>query len=751
MINSISVLFVTGDPDMAGRVIGRIRFRGRAVRAKQAGNLRDIERLLQNYRFEAILLVDGALEIALTDLNEVLYRRGRMTPIIVMTDRPEEDRAGLLDTGAFAAVGRDCDDLAAALLLKAVGHLSRSRELNHLRTKLQDADRRYLVMLDSSRYPIACFNRDTAIYANDAWRACFEIQLSESLETIQLPQLVAPEGRDDLNALLSELNEQDEHTEGFETLTLRTRNGHEFEADVVINRAIIDGNLCTVVHLSAAGCAALEEPHEPLRREGQDTPGLGRDTAPPRAIGQQREPAPAAAPPTRTAPPEPVAEVAEPTEPEIEAAPEPAPRPTPAAPSQRKNAKQLLQAIESPLLSATNPDRTFGLALFALDILDPDISSQRESLEPLIEQVGDLLDLHFPPPATVARFETGTYGVFLPTAERGNLERILEDVLSQAATLTHVLEDATCSGALSCGAVLTDDSGPAAEELLSQAEQALAESRTEGEQRCSFYSPRDASGSRPDQDEIWKERIQNAIANDGLRLLYQPILGLQGEDLPRYNVFVRLTGDQGKVYDPGEFLPAAERLGIAAPLDQWIIRHAIATLGQLIQSDPRTVFFVKLSHGSLDPEPVVEWLRKFLERSQVPAANLVVEFKEATLLTSLEAAGKTALDLRGLGVDLCVTDFGNGLDPFSVLGRIDAAYLKLDPGLLEDLARNADSRETLAQLTAKAHEQGRQVIVPFVESAETLSVLFTLNVDLVQGYLIQAPSEQPEFDFAQGL
>ena len=41
---------------MAGRVIGRIRFRGRAVRAKQAGNLRDIERLLQNYRFEAILL-----------------------------------------------------------------------------------------------------------------------------------------------------------------------------------------------------------------------------------------------------------------------------------------------------------------------------------------------------------------------------------------------------------------------------------------------------------------------------------------------------------------------------------------------------------------------------------------------------------------------------------------------------------------------------------------------------------------------
>ena len=96
---------------MAGRVIGRIRFRGRAVRAKQAGNLRDIERLLQNYRFEAILLVDRDLEIALSDLNEVLYRRGRMTPIIVMTDRSEKDRAGVLDTGAFAAVGMGADSV----------------------------------------------------------------------------------------------------------------------------------------------------------------------------------------------------------------------------------------------------------------------------------------------------------------------------------------------------------------------------------------------------------------------------------------------------------------------------------------------------------------------------------------------------------------------------------------------------------------------------------------------------------------
>jgi EAL domain-containing protein (putative c-di-GMP-specific phosphodiesterase class I)/GGDEF domain-containing protein/PAS domain-containing protein len=744
MINSISVLFVTGDPDIAGRVIGRIRFRGRAVRAKQAGNLRDIERLLQNYRFEAILLVDRELGIALSDLNEVLYRRGRMTPIIVMTDRPEQDRAGVLDTGAFAAVGMEYDDLAAALALKAVDHLSRSRELNHLRTKLQDADRRYLVMLDSSHYPIACFNRDTAIYANDAWRACFEIQLSESLETIQLPHLVAPDRRDELNALLSELNEQDESTEGFETLTLQTRNGHEFDADLVINRAIIDGDVCTVVHLSAAGCAALDEPHEPLR-QARAAPGLGRDTSPPRAISQQRQPTPEA-PSPRTPPTEPAPVVPEPTETQT-------PRTLKAAyPPQRKNAKQLLQTMESPLLSATDPDRTLGLALFLLDILDPENPSQRESLDPLIEQIGGLLDLHFPSPATVARFENGTYGVFLPTADRGKLESVLEDALSQAAKISHkVGNNETFSGALSCGAVLMDDSGPAAEELLIQAEQALAESRAEGGQRYRFYQPGDASGSRPDQDEIWKERIQNAIANDGLRLLYQPIMGLQGEDVPRYNVFVRLTGDQGKVYDPGEFLPAAERLGIAAPLDQWIIRHAVATLSQQLKTDPRTMFFVKLSHGSLDPEPVVHWLRKFLERSQVPASNVVVEFQEATLLTSLEAAAKTANDLRDLGVDLCVTDFGNGLDPFSVLARVDAAYVKLDPGLLEDLARNADSRETLAQLTAKAREGGCQVIVPFVETAQTLAVLFTLNVNLVQGYLIQAPSEQPTFDFAQGL
>jgi len=170
-----------------------------------------------------------------------------------------------------------------------------------------------------------------------------------------------------------------------------------------------------------------------------------------------------------------------------------------------------------------------------------------------------------------------------------------------------------------------------------------------------------------------------------------------------------------------------------------------------LQRDPRTTFFVRLSQGSLDAQAVVTWLQEFLEHSQVPAGNIVVEFKEATILTQLDSAGATAQGLKALGVGLCIGDFGNGLDPFKILGPVDAGYIKLDGGYVSRLASDHSAQESVRQLTETARASDRQVIVPMVEDADTLTLLFSVQVNLVQGYFVQPPGEQLDFDFASGL
>ena len=742
MINSISVLFITLNPDVAGQVIGRIRYRGHAVRPKQAGNARDLERLLQSHRFDAVVLIDGDMDIGLEELTEALHRAGRQTPIVMLTDRAQELRLSAVEGGAFAVVDTENHDVAAAMTLKAVEYLNKGREINHLRTLLQEADRRYLLMLDSSRYPIACFHEGVATYANDTWRNCFEMELSESLDRLTLQDLVVPDQHEDLAHILRIRQNQPENVETCETLTLRTRRGQTFDADLLLTGAVIGGQPCTVVHLSfAGGEPALQElngpamkplghdrsPGPPSGSEGKATPRMDTGAARARPSEGTRPDAPGK--------PADKAQVSRPPdEPRVD-------------PAQQQ--REFLRAVERTLADTAQSELPLGLVVCALDTRGVQPGDSPDVLGSALQRT---LAKGLPRSATVSVLEKGHCGILLSDTNRAAVEAQLDTLVKQVQGQAIPLDDGgTITGSLACGAVLADDTESSAQELLDRCHQALAEARASGGGCYRFRMPPGMQQSDPEADMIWKTRVEEALQKNGLKLLYQPIVSLQGDDAPRYDVLVRLEAEGGETYEPNEFLPAAERSGVAAPLDRWIIQHAVVALSEQRQRDPRTTFFVRLSRGSLDAQAVVTWLQEFLEHSQVPAGNLVVEFKEATILTQLDSAGATARSLKALGVGLCIGDFGNGLDPFKILGQVDAGYIKLDGGYISRLAHDHSAQDSVRQLTETAHASDRQVIVPMVEDADTLTVLFSVQVNLVQGYFVQPPAEQLDFDFASGL
>ena len=748
MINSISILFVTRDPDLAGQVIGRIRYRGHAVRPKQTGNLRDLDRLLQSHRFDAVVLIDSGLEIGLAEVGEALHRAGRQTPIVLISDHGQEQSLRAIDSGIFAVVDRNSDDLAAVMTLRAVEHLNKGREITHLRTLLREADRRFLLMLDTSRYPIACFHEGSATYANEVWRDFFEMDLSESIDGLTLQDLVMPEQQEDLGEILTELRNQPENAETCETLTVRTRRGRSFDADLVLASAVINGEPSIVVHVSVAGEDPALSGSGSLSAPSAAAPNVGRLEQPARPINTNGGGAPATDPRINAGtarssapPPPPAAPPAQPAEPPV--------APTPQRPDDGESERSFLRDADTQIADTARSGRTLALMTFTPDAIQ---TGQGQRSEIPGNALLDLLRTQFPAPAQVSRLREGQIGIVVPNPARAALEQQIAAALSAAASISLTLGDGSnVPGTLSCGAVLTDDSGPDANTLLEQARQALAQARTAGGNRHQFHAPPSAPGADAQAEMIWKSRIEQAVRDNRLRLLFQPIVNLQGEDIPRYNVFLRLLGEEGQVYEPNEFLPPAERTGSAAPLDRWVIQQAAGMLAEEIKRDERSVFFLKLSQGSLDGGSVVEWLERSLERHKVPAKNVVVEFREATLLTQPETAATMAEGIRKLGAGLCIGDFGNGLEPFKILKLVDAAYIRLDGAFANRLAQDPETQEAVRELTEAAREQNRLVIMPMVEDAATLTALFAMEVNLVQGYFVQPPSEQLGFDFASGL
>lgn len=165
----------------------------------------------------------------------------------------------------------------------------------------------------------------------------------------------------------------------------------------------------------------------------------------------------------------------------------------------------------------------------------------------------------------------------------------------------------------------------------------------------------------------------------------------------------------------------------------------------------KDAFFLKLTRGSLIDGSVVLWLQEFLHRNRIPSGNVVVEIKEATIVTNLQAASSAARGLKAIGAQLCIDDFGNGLNPFHILRRIDADYIKLEGTLVRNLVRDEGSRDAIRRFTEGGHAKGKQIIVPLVEDAATLAVLYELGVNLVQSYFVHPPGEQLDLDFTQVL
>ena len=61
------------------------------------------------------------------------------------------------------------------------------------------------------------------------------------------------------------------------------------------------------------------------------------------------------------------------------------------------------------------------------------------------------------------------------------------------------------------------------------------------------------------------------------------------------------------------------------------------------------------------------------------------------------------------------------------------------------ISAHADELRTLVRA---AHDGGRHVIAPKVETAQSAASLWTMGVDLIQGNFVQQPGSELGFDFS---
>ena len=235
-------------------------------------------------------------------------------------------------------------------------------------------------------------------------------------------------------------------------------------------------------------------------------------------------------------------------------------------------------------------------------------------------------------------------------------------------------------------------------------------------------------------------RIREALAHDEFDLYVQDIVALREGTVPprMQEVLIRMRDEEETLIPPGAFLPVADRCGLMAEIDRYVVTRVLAAQ-KSAHGVAQPVVCINLSIATFQDDSFAEFVAKALERAGVAAESLCFEFEESDVLAALPDASRQARALQKVGCRRSMDGFGATRVAFEHLKEVPIDYLKIDGRVIFEILRDPVAVAKVKSIQRVCRTIGVRTIAEQVESETTLLALRRLDVDYAQGFGIAAP------------
>ena len=279
-------------------------------------------------------------------------------------------------------------------------------------------------------------------------------------------------------------------------------------------------------------------------------------------------------------------------------------------------------------------------------------------------------------------------------------------------------------------------------EILAQADTACYHAKSLGGNAIQVYEKTHPALQKINDEMQWVGAITKAFEAHRFVLYRQQKVALSPDVATQhYEILLRLRGEDGAIISPGEFLPAAERYGLAPSFDRWVIRNFFAYLDT--HPEDEASYAINLSGRSLSDPGTAEFILDEIGQYHFDPARISFEVTETAAIDSLDSCEKLILALKSRGIQFALDDFGKGQSSFGYLKRLPVAYLKIDGDFVRGMDHDREKLAIVKAMHTLGHELGKQTIAEQVETEAELACLKKMGVDFVQGYLLHRPAPLP--------
>jgi diguanylate cyclase (GGDEF)-like protein len=413
------------------------------------------------------------------------------------------------------------------------------------------------------------------------------------------------------------------------------------------------------------------------------------------------------------------------------------------------NRRYLFQVLDGFFAEQADPEMpSRNLAFLFIDLdrfKEINDSYGHPAGDELLRQLGPRLSGALRSTDALVRIGGDEFGVVMIDAD-------VEATIALAQRLTTVLEEpfsldvvAAQIGA-SIGIALAPNDAIDSAGLMWSADIAMYRAKTSGTPFALYERELDNNGHR------WGliDDLRAALVRQEFVLHYQPQLDLNSGQILAVEALVRWQHPQLGLVPPLDFLPLAEEAGLMGEVTAWVLSHALEQCATWRAAGRRMVVAVNISATNLLDANLIHLVSSLLSRHDLPADSLVIEITETSVIRDFERSRSVIEELRDLGINVSIDDFGAGFTSLAHLGSLAVRELKLDRIFITGLGtgQQGDRGLQLVKATIElAHAMGLRVVAEGIEDEETLRVLTELHCDVAQGYFISKPKPAHELAF----
>jgi diguanylate cyclase (GGDEF)-like protein len=667
----------------------QIKELGYNIKLTRVEDQEDIEEAFKNAHQEVLLFSYEYQHASLQDTTQFLKKLSPHTIVICLHDEDTDiNLEKTLDEGAHALIDKSDKILFKYTIKQQFECIAVNQTFLDLDARYKESEKRSQILMTSSKDAIAYIHEGMHVTANNPYLDLFGLENFSEIEGLPIMNMVDTKGQDKFKTFLRTFNSDSLEYRELK-LDLKDSRDTKFVAKLEFSPATIDGEHCTQIIIRDRSDNKMLEKQLSILSKTDQLTGL-------------------------------------------------------------LNHLHLVEALDEKIKSIETSKDYFSFFFISIDRYS-ELAEQLGVMgsDSLISAVAKSLHKVTPKKQLLCRFTGHTFCLMLDHSKIKLIKKVSKVLISAIEQQIINVSGHAINPTISIGMCIVDSSIKESADVLDRAEKALIIASKAGTSQSELYKITEGELSQTQLDNKWKDEISQAIEEKRFVQMFQPIISLLGDPIHRYKTVPLLFDEEGNNVEPEEYMLSASRTGVSISLDRWLILETLQYITKLMkQEEIQYSFFITLSNASLQDPGLFRWLSDQLELFPIPDKTLVFSVNTESALPRLKQTRALAAALLKLKCEFSLENFGSGPNPFQIAKHIPFDYVKVHPDFVNNLSTNAENQDAIREMSEKAQDLGKKLIVDGIVDPGSLTILWGLGVQLAQGDFFGTASENTDFDFS---